>query len=233
MTKCLSRICVRRFLKLCISRSAYCTFWTQIDIPKHLNCHKISIVSNQTTDNTRPFGVGLIVAGIDKLLGPQLYVLDSEGSINAWNAICIGMRSEKVMKSLATSFSDISTNGDLSVADAWPIFQSSLREHFPSKDTALDANIDSPKGDLGRQMNGKHRNDDSSIQTSFDEMPLSESVIKGVANDFLSRNSLKISDEYSDDHWELEATSMMMNSADEVCITECRFPISHIISASL
>ena len=82
-------------------------------------------------------------------------------------------------------------------------------------------------------MNVKDANDDSSIQTSFDEMPLSESVIKEVADDFLSRNSFKISDEYSDDYWELEATSMMMNLADEVCITEFRFPISHILSTSL
>ena len=137
------------------------------------------------------------------------------------------------MKSLAASFSEISTNGDLSVVDAWPIFQSSLREHFPSKDTALDASLNSPKGDRARRMNVKDTNDDSSIQTSFDEMPLSESVIKEVADDFLSRNSFKISDEYSDDYWELEATSMMMNLADEVCITEFRFPISHILSTSL
>ena len=143
------------------------------------------------------------------------------------------MRSEKVMKSLAASFSDILSDGDISVTDAWPIFQSSLREHFPSKDTALDADIDSQNGDRSKQTSGKYRNDDSSIQTPFDEMPLSESVIKEVAGDFLSRNSFKISEEYSDDYWELEATSMMMNSADEVCITECRFPISHILSTSL
>ena len=172
--------------------------------------------------------MGLIVAGIDKLLGPQLYVLDSEGSINAWNAICIGTRSEKVMKSLTTSLSDAFMNGDLSVADAWPIFQSSLREHFPSKDKALEAHSAPLQGEKGRSKTAMISTDDSSVQSSFDEMPMCESVSEGVADNFLDRSGSKMSDEYSDDYWELEATSMMLNSADDVCVTDCRFSLSHI-----
>jgi hypothetical protein len=170
---------------------------------------------HQTTENTRPFGVGLIVAGIDRLLGPQLYVLDSEGSINAWNAICIGTRSEKVMKSLTASLSDILTKGDLSIADAWPIFQSSLREHFPSKDKALEADLDSSVERSLSPKSVRASNDGNIAHTTFDELPMSESVSEGIADD-------------SDDYWELEATSMMINSANDVCITDCQFPSSPI-----
>jgi Proteasome subunit len=181
-------------------------------------CNRLTTF-RQTTENTRPFGVGLIVAGIDKLLGPQLYVLDSEGSINAWNAICIGTRSEKVMKSLTVSLSDILKKGDLSIADAWPIFQSSLREHFPSKDKALEADSDPSEERSLSPKTVRASHDGIIAHTSFDELPTSESVSEGIADD-------------SDDYWELEATSMMINSANDVCITDCQFPSSQSLQNS-
>lgn len=130
------------------------------------------------------------------------------------------MRSEKVIKSLTASLSDILTKGDLSIADAWPIFQSSLREHFPSKDKAIESDLDS-SGERSLSPKSVRESHDGNIaHTTFDELPMSESVSEGIADD-------------SDDYWELEATSMMMNSANDVCITDCQFPSSQIISTSI
>lgn len=123
------------------------------------------------------------------------------------------------MKSLTASLSDILTKGDLSIADAWPIFQSSLREHFPSKDKALEADSDSSVESSRSSKIVRTSNDGNIAHTSFDESPISESVSEGIADD-------------SDDYWELEATSMMINSANDVCITDCQFPSSQTLPIS-
>ena len=121
------------------------------------------------------------------------------------------------MKSLTASLSDILTKGDLSIADAWPIFQSSLREHFPSKVKTLEADLDSSVERSLSPKTVKTSNDGNIAQTSFEELLLSESVSEGIVDD---------------DYWELEATSMMINSANDVCITDCQFPLSQILPSS-
>lgn len=42
--------------------------------------------------SSRPLGIGTIVAGVDEILGPQIYSLDPQGSFYGWAAVCIGGR---------------------------------------------------------------------------------------------------------------------------------------------
>ena len=163
----------------------------------------------QTTGNSRPFGVSLIISGIDKILGPQLYVLDPEGSVNAWNAVSIGQQSDKVMDSLSNIFTDISK--DLSVAEVWPAFQKCLRKFFPSKSGASAAAIAERKlrDDINRSIALEGSDNDVSKHGFDADLPptlISDSSEDGSA----------------EEHWEFEVTSIMLNSEGEVCLLPMR-----------
>lgn len=164
----------------------------------------------------------MIVAGIDRVLGPQLYVLDPEGSLNAWNAVCIGKKSEKVMESLVVSFGDIAEK-NLCVADMLPRFQECLRKHFPSKLMASADTVDESMTKKKRkELDMLSENEDSPREDNFSK---EDSFLpETLKNDKSKRRNRNGIEEDSDDteYWDFEVTSIMLNSEDEICILPMR-----------
>ena len=152
----------------------------------------------------------MIVAGIDRVLGPQLYVLDPEGSMNAWNAICIGKQSDKVMESLVASFSEKSETV-LSVAQVLPGFLKCLRKHFPEKTSTYVE-----KGEIGI-ANGVVSDED--VSSSVLPMTLVNDRNEGISSSSSSSSGSSSESEYNEDYWEFEITTIMLNSEGDVCIS--------------
>ena len=55
---------------------------------------------------SRPFGVALLLAGYDKLNGPQLYFSDPSGTFTEYKAKAIGAGSEGAQSNLSESYND-------------------------------------------------------------------------------------------------------------------------------
>ena len=160
----------------------------------------------------------MIVAGIDRVLGPQLYVLDPEGSLNAWNAVCIGKKSEKVMESLVVSFGDIAEKS-LCVADVLPRFQECLRNHFPSKLMASEKTVDKfMTKQKTKELIALSEKEDSFREVDFNKE--ASFLPETLNNDGSKRRNRNGIEEDSDDaeYWEFEVTSIMLNSLGEICI---------------
>ena len=75
---------------------------------------KISDLSQQFTQfaGVRPFGVSLIISGVDKG-GPQLFLTDPSGNYVGYNAVAIGAGSDQVTEFFEKSYTD-----DVSLDDA-------------------------------------------------------------------------------------------------------------------
>jgi Proteasome subunit len=176
----------------------------------------------KTTGNSRPFGVSFIVAGIDSVLGHQLYVLDPEGSVNAWNTVCIGKDSDKVMETFLEIFAKTAENKDLSVVETWPKFQACLRKHFPGK---LEVSASIRK----LQLEAKRINTLIELENSGEiklELDIGDEMILQPAYEPVSDSSNKSNHEdKSIEYWELEVTSLMLNSQNEVCVGSLQFPL--------
>lgn len=176
----------------------------------------------KTTGNSRPFGVSFIVAGIDSVLGHQLYVLDPEGSVNAWNTVCIGKDSDKVMETFLETFAKTTDNKDLSVVETWPKFQACLRKHFPGK-LEVSASI------LKLQKEAKRINALIELENSGEknlEQDMDDELIRQPAYEPVSDSSTKNDHEDSStEYWELEVSSLMLNSQKEVCFGSLQLPL--------
>ena len=83
----------------------------------------------------RPFGVSLLVAGIDEK-GPQLYQVDPSGSYFAWKATAMG----KNMVS-AKTFLERRYNDEIEVEDAIHVALSTLKESFEGKMTETNVEV--------------------------------------------------------------------------------------------
>lgn len=79
------------------------------------------------TGSSRPIGVGLIIAGIDDHLGPQIFRTDPEGSYDAWLALCLGQESESLMNSLQASKAELAK---ITVTKSIEVIQTILSKHF-------------------------------------------------------------------------------------------------------
>lgn len=180
----------------------------------------------KTTGNSRPFGVSLIVAGIDRVLGPQLYVLDSEGSLNAWNAVCIGKKSEKVMEDLVEYF-PLTTENFLCVADVLPRFQECLRKHFPSKlmtsAEIVAERIDKEKINESMLLDDKV-DDFRGIGSSREHSFLPETLLTERSKGRDSTGSEE--DPESIEYWDFEVTSIMLNSEGDICLLPMKSEVS-------
>ena len=162
----------------------------------------------------------MIVAGIDRVLGPQLYVLDPEGSMNAWNAICIGKQSDKVMESLVASFGEKSETV-LSVADVLPGFLKCLQKHFPEKTSTYVE-----KGEIGIANGVIVSNED--VSSSVLPMTLANDRNGGISGSSSSSSSSSSESEYNEDYWEFEITTIMLNSEGDVCISPLKSTNFHV-----
>lgn len=175
----------------------------------------------KTTGNSRPFGVSFIVAGIDSVLGHQLYVLDPEGNVNAWNTVCIGKDSDKVMETFMDTFAKTTEDKDLSVVETWPRFQACLRKHFPGK-SDVSASI------LKLQQERKRINTLIEIENSGEKnfgQDFGYEMTQQLAFKPVSDSSLMDDDDDNlNEYWELEVTSMILNSKNVACLGSLQFP---------
>jgi Proteasome subunit len=176
----------------------------------------------KTTGNSRPFGVSFIVAGIDSVLGHQLYVLDPEGSVNAWNTVCIGKDSDKVMETFLEIFAKTTENKDLSVVETWPKFRACLRKHFPGK---LEASASIRK----LRLEAKRINTLIGLENSGEKklgQDIGDEIIRHPAYEPVSDSSNKSDHEdNSIEYWDLEVTSLMLDSQNEVYLGSLQFPL--------
>ena len=65
-------------------------------------CDSLSNILHGRTigDQQRPLGVCLTVVGVDNILGPQVYTIESDGSFYSWNAVAVGKQSDKIRQTL-------------------------------------------------------------------------------------------------------------------------------------
>lgn len=175
----------------------------------------------KTTGNSRPFGVSFIVAGIDSVLGHQLYVLDPEGNVNAWNTVCIGKDSDKVMETFMDTFATTTEDKDLSVVETWPRFQSCLRKHFPGK---LDVSASILKLQQDRKRIHTLIDMENSGEKNLNE-DIGDEMTQQLASKPVPDSSLMDDDDHNlNDYWELEVTSLILNSKNEACLGSLQFP---------
>lgn len=68
--------------------------------------HKISNNLQETIQSTelRPYGVSLLIGGLNKKDEPQLYKVDIDGTTSAWKSICIGKQSSKIMDMIERNY---------------------------------------------------------------------------------------------------------------------------------
>jgi 20S proteasome alpha/beta subunit len=67
-------------------------------IPLENLCDELATIFHRQTKSasSRPLGISLLVAGWDDEFGPQLYEVDPEGSVTAWNAASVGKGEEEI-----------------------------------------------------------------------------------------------------------------------------------------
>ena len=87
-----SRVLVRRARK---SAQAYLRTYGE-EIPVAQLCRETAAVMQEFTQRggVRPFGVSLLMAGVDAGGGPQLYQIDPSGSYFAWKASAVGKNAQ-------------------------------------------------------------------------------------------------------------------------------------------
>ncbi len=77
-------------------------------VTKYISDHKHMVTQYA---GVRPFGVGLLIAGVDKT-GPKLFETDPSGTMIEWKAQAIGMGSEKAKGVLENGYKDKMTIKD-------------------------------------------------------------------------------------------------------------------------
>lgn len=187
----------------------------------------------KTTGNSRPFGVSLIVAGIDGLLGPQLYLLDTDGTVNAWNAVCVGRKSDELMESLADIFNDSSEENKVGISENWPAFETCLRRHFPNKPELLTEEpvISQGAESVSLSLSSKeseHSEPDGFIEISPNLKPKLKPTGSLVGSSSLETLYGDIN-ENVDDYWDFEVQTIMLNPDGEISIS----PMIEVASSSL
>lgn len=149
------------------------------------------------------------------------------GSLNAWNAICIGKNSENVMESLVESFgteeNNEKTEGNESegrrdnlskenLVSAYPNFIKCLRKHFPNKSSESVISEEAKKREkqVSNIMDGVRREDSLPHKVADQD-------IDSTKNWDISKMSDEVINQSSDEFWEFEVYSIMRNSNGDVC----------------
>jgi 20S proteasome subunit alpha 1 len=72
------------------------------DIPLEALCDRLSsLVHKQTqSESVRPLAASVLIAGVDAILGPQVYSLTPDGSYASWHAASIGRKSSLIYDDL-------------------------------------------------------------------------------------------------------------------------------------
>ena len=110
--------------------------------------------------NARPIGVSLLIAGTDAYLGNQVYCVTPEGSLSAWNAICVGKESQRFLGKLndllmrKVDKTDGSVRNaiekQLSVEETWNSVKSMIDERLEKMEEDLFPEIEKEKFGGGR-----------------------------------------------------------------------------------
>jgi len=83
---------------------------------------------NSSKRMSRPFGVALLLAGVDELDGPQLFFSDPSGTFVRYKAKAIGAGSEGAQSNLSESYSE-----DMSLEEAEELALSTLKQVMEEK----------------------------------------------------------------------------------------------------
>ena len=190
-------------------------------------------LSMKTTGNSRPFGVSLIVAGIDRLLGPQLYLLDTDGTVNAWNAVCVGRKSDDVMEGMIDLFTSSSEEKGVGISEIWPAFETCLRKHFPNKpellveEHVLSQGAERVSQSIPSKDTGSNESD-GIIEGSSNLQPTVKPTGSIVGSSLLGTLYGDVN-ENIEDYWDFEVKTIMLNSDGEISIA----PLIEVASSSL
>jgi len=123
-----SRVLIRKGRK--IAQTYFRTYHTAI--PVNQLVRELAAIMQEFTQSggVRPFGVSLLLAGIDEFAGPQLYQVDPSGSYFAWKASALG----KGMVN-ARTFLEKRYNDDVGLEDAIHTAILTLKEGFEGEMT--------------------------------------------------------------------------------------------------
>uniref|UniRef100_A0A7S1BBX2 Proteasome endopeptidase complex n=1 Tax=Corethron hystrix TaxID=216773 RepID=A0A7S1BBX2_9STRA len=102
---------------------------------------------NSSKRMSRPFGVALLLAGYDKLNGPQLYFSDPSGTFVRYKAKAIGAGSEGAQSSLGDSYSDTMT-----LEEAEELALSTLKQVMEEKITTTNVELARVTSDKGYHL---------------------------------------------------------------------------------
>ena len=118
-----SRVLVRRARK---SAQAYLRTYGE-EIPVAQLCRETAAVMQEFTQRggVRPFGVSLLMAGVDAGGGPQLYQIDPSGSYFAWKASAVGKNAPDARAFLEKRYAE-----DMGIEDAIHTALLTLKEGF-------------------------------------------------------------------------------------------------------
>ena len=118
-----SRVLVRRARK---SAQAYLRTYGE-EIPVAQLCRETAAVMQEFTQRggVRPFGVSLLMTGVDAGGGPQLYQIDPSGSYFAWKASAVGKNAQDARAFLEKRYAE-----DMGIEDAIHTALLTLKEGF-------------------------------------------------------------------------------------------------------
>ena len=95
-------------------------------IPTFLLAKQLAELMQENTQRggIRPFGISLLVGGVDHL-GPKLYQVDPSGAFVAWKATAVGKNAEQAKDFLEKRYED-----EMELEDAIQVAMLTLREGF-------------------------------------------------------------------------------------------------------
>ncbi len=94
--------------------------------------HNISDDIQETIQSTelRPYGVSLLIGGINRDGSPRLYKVDTDGASSAWKSVSIGKNSSDIIEKIEDSYKE-----DMELDEAMELIVNSFKESTSEKIT--------------------------------------------------------------------------------------------------
>lgn len=137
-----ARVLVEMAKKLCLQYRT--SFQTNMPI-EQLGSELAAVMHAQTRRlSSRPLGVSLLVAGVDGLLGPQVYQINTEGTMDAWRAVSIGSNGQSLMARLAKLIEEGQLGENKSIDEVWRLLKRTLHSDHKRLFIPSDSQSESP-----------------------------------------------------------------------------------------
>ena len=104
----------------------------------YMVCKGVSDLIQEYTQSggVRPFGIGMIVAGYDEELGPQIYQIEASGTFYSWKATALGRGGSEARSFLERTYTD-----DMDIGDAEHTAIKALANSFEGEMTERNIEI--------------------------------------------------------------------------------------------